>query len=113
MLPRINPTNTESWNKLKQHATVMQSVHMRELFQDDPRRFEKFSLKFEDLLFDFSKNILTEETIGLLLQLAEECRLNEARKVMFSGSAINETENRAVLHTALRNYSGLAVFTGG
>jgi glucose-6-phosphate isomerase len=113
MLPKINPTHTKSWKELNAHAAVMKETHMRDLFAQDPQRFRKFSLLFEDLLFDYSKNIITEDTIRLLLSLAEECKLKVAIEEMFGGSLINETENRAVLHTALRNYSGQAVFTQG
>lgn len=91
----------------------MKQVHMRELFNQDPQRFERFSLSLEDILFDYSKNIISDETLSSLLQLAAECRVQEAIGSMFSGSLINETENRAVLHTALRNFSGEPVFTQG
>jgi glucose-6-phosphate isomerase len=113
MFPRINPTNTKSWKSLTDHSNKMKNVHMRELFNEDPMRFNNFSIQFEDMLFDFSKNLVTEETIKLLTGLADECRLKDAIQAMFSGALINETENRSVLHTALRNYSGQAVFSEG
>ena len=85
----------------------MKQVHMRELFSQDPNRFDRFSQIDGDLLFDYSKNIITAETIGLLNELATECGLKDAISAMFDGEKINRTENRAVLHTALRNFSGL------
>ncbi len=88
---------------METHYARMSSVHMRELFAADPQRFERFSIQFEDILIDYSKNIITEETLGLLLQLARETHLPEAIEQMFNGEKINETEGRAVLHTALRN----------
>ncbi len=113
MLPRINPTSTQAWAKLEAHAADMKRIHMRQLFQDNSNRFKQFSLQFGDLLFDYSKNIITPETVGLLLQLAEECKLKEAITAMFNGAVINETENRAVLHTALRNFSKDPVYAAG
>jgi glucose-6-phosphate isomerase len=106
MLPAINPTTTNSWKQLTAHAAKMKQVHMRDLFKDDVNRFQKFSSCMQDIVIDFSKNIITEETIQLLLQLAEECKVKEAVEMMFNADVINQTENRAVLHTALRNFSG-------
>jgi glucose-6-phosphate isomerase len=111
--PTINPTRTQSWKKLEAHAVNMTQVHMRELFSQDPNRFDSFSQTDGDLLFDYSKNIITAETLSLLNELAGECGLKDAIKSMFEGEKINRTENRAVLHTALRNFSGAAVFTDG
>jgi glucose-6-phosphate isomerase len=111
--PTINPTRTQSWKKLEAHAVNMKQVHMRELFSQDPNRFDSFSQTDGDLLFDYSKNIITAETLSLLNELAGECGLKDAIKSMFEGEKINRTENRAVLHTALRNFSGAAVFTDG
>ncbi len=113
MLPTINPTSTQAWRQLTEHAGEMKKVHMRELFREDPSRFQKYSLCLADLVFDYSRNIINEKTIELLLQLAKECRLAEATKAMFAGEAINETERRAVLHTALRNFSGHPLFVEG
>ncbi len=93
------------------HYEKICSVHMKDLFEQDPNRFQKFSLTFNDILLDYSKNIITRDTIGLLLELAEEMELKEAVKSLFGGEPINETENRAVLHTALRNLSEKPVFT--
>mgnify|MGYP000013969511 CR=1 FL=1 len=103
MLPKINPTKTAAWKKIKAHHTEMKSVQMKNLFADDAKRFQKMSITFDDILFDYSKNIVTDETQKLLLELAAECKLKTAIEAMFSGEKINETENRAVLHTALRN----------
>jgi glucose-6-phosphate isomerase len=114
MLPKVNPTNTQAWLLLKRHhEDEMQRVKMKELFAQDADRFKKFSLSFEDILFDYSKNIITGKTLQLLLQLAEECKLKEAIESMFSGDVINETESRSVLHTALRNFSGKPVLSEG
>ena len=113
MLPSVNPTTTQSWKQLSEHAAKMKQVHMRDLFQQDKERFSKFSSCAEDIVFDFSKNIITEETLDLLLALAKECGVTEAIDAMFSGSPINHTEKRAVLHTALRNFSGKSVLVNG
>lgn len=113
MLPTIKPHRTKAWSKLEDHYKKMSRTHLRDLFEDDPERFFKFSLQMEDILFDFSKNRITEKTLQLLLSLAEECKLDKAINAMFSGDVINATENRAVLHTALRNFSGKAVYADG
>lgn len=113
MLPKVNPTTTASWKALEVHAADMKKVLMKDLFAADKNRFQKYSLTAGDILFDFSKNIITDETLKLLFQLAGECGLNEGIVNMFAGEKINETENRAVLHTALRNFSGRPVITDG
>src|SRR5258705_7746859 len=113
MLPRINPISTTAWQQLIQHTAEMRGVHMRKLFRNDKDRFTKFSLCLDEIVFDYSKNIITEKTIRLLLQLANECKLKEATEAMFNGELINETEHRSVLHTALRNFSGEPVFSEG
>ncbi|HEX8332695.1 MAG TPA: glucose-6-phosphate isomerase [Segetibacter sp.] len=106
MFPKINPTNTQAWLLLKRHFTEeMQRNHLRKLFFADTERFKNFSLEFNDILFDYSKNIINKKTMQLLLQLAEECKVKEGIDAMFSGERINETENRSVLHVALRNFS--------
>ncbi|WP_072348828.1 glucose-6-phosphate isomerase [Bizionia paragorgiae] len=105
MFPKTSPILTQSWKKLKAHFLTNSSVHMNDLFEQDPKRFEKFSIDFEDLLFDYSKNRITEETIALLVELANECQLDKAIRALFEGEKINETEDRAVLHTALRTFS--------
>jgi glucose-6-phosphate isomerase len=114
MLPKINPTNTQAWLLLKKHQSEeMRNMSMKRLFSEDPERFNKFSLCLKDIVFDYSKNIITPKTLQLLLQLAEDCELKTAIDKMFSGDKINETENRSVLHTALRNFSGEAVYSDG
>ncbi|MBP8244272.1 MAG: glucose-6-phosphate isomerase [Chitinophagaceae bacterium] len=113
MLPRINPTQTNAWKKLKAHQAEISQTSMRELFRQDNERFLKYSLCTKDLVFDYSKNILNEQTLQLLNELAMSCKLPEAIQSMFNGEQINATEKRAVLHTALRNFSGKPVFTQG
>ena len=113
MFPKINPKTTSAWKSLQQHHESMKKVHMRTIFAKDPQRFSKFSFSFEDFLIDFSKNIVTEETLKLLLQLCTECKLHEAIEAMFEGELINETEQRSVLHTALRNFSGKPAYASG
>src|SRR5471030_1373283 len=114
MLPRINPTNTQAWFLLKKHhEEEMNRTQMRDLFTADPERFHKFSLVFEEVLFDYSKNIINQKTLQLLLQLAEDCKLEDAIHDMFAGIRINETENRSVLHTALRNFSDTPILVEG
>ncbi len=113
MLLKTNPTSTPAWQALQQHKQLFENVHMKNLFFNDAERFSKFSLQFGDLLFDYSKNIITENTVELLIQLADECGLKAAIESMFTGEKINETENRAVLHTSLRNFSGKPVLSDG
>src|SRR5436190_5780220 len=113
MLPKINPTNTAAWQQLKHHFSEMKNTRMKDLFANDPARFEKFSLKFDDILFDYSKNIITDKTIELLLQLAADCQLKTAIEAMFGGDIINGTENRSVLHVALRNFSKNPIHSHG
>jgi glucose-6-phosphate isomerase len=113
MLPKINPTTTPTWQLLKEEHTVMQAVKMKDLFTSDKERFERFHLKLEDILFDYSKNIISEKTISLLLKLAEECKVKDSIKAMFAGDVINQTEQRSVLHTALRNFSKDPVLVDG
>ena len=111
--PKINPTTTPSWHALQNHFSKMKTVHMKDLFKTDPKRFDWFSTQLNDILFDYSKNIITTETLQLLLQLANECKLKDAVEAMFTGEKINGTENRAVLHTALRNFSAVPVLADG
>lgn len=107
----MNPTTTQAWFVLKKHfEEEMSRKHMKDLFANDPKRFEQYSIHTPELLFDYSKNIITDKTMQLLLQLAEECGLPKAIDAQFAGNAINETENRSVLHTALRNFSGSPVY---
>jgi len=107
MLERINPTSTQAWFVLKKHfEEEMNRKQMKDLFASDPTRFNQYSIATSDILFDYSKNIVTDKTLQLLFQLANECGLSKAITAQFEGKAINETEQRAVLHTALRNFSG-------
>lgn len=104
---------TPAWQALGQHYAQIKDLHMRALFAQDPSRFERFSVQFKDILFDYSKNRVTDETMRLLLNLAEEAGLPTWIEAMFSGEKINNTEGRAVLHTALRNQSDTPVFVDG
>ncbi len=113
MLKKIDPTTTESWGKLGRHYEAMKAVRMRDLFAADPGRFERFSIRLDEILLDYSKNRVTDETLGLLLALAREVELGDAIERMFSGDRINETEDRAVLHTALRNRDNSPVLVDG
>lgn len=113
MLKSINPTQTEAWKKLEAHFEQSKSNHLKDLFAADGNRFNKFSTRFEDILVDYSKNLITEETMSLLVELARECELEEAIKSLFSGATINATEGRSVLHSALRNRSNTPVLVDG
>lgn len=111
-LQRINPVQTKAWEKLEKHYKETAGSSLRELFKD-PNRFQKFHIRFDDLLLDYSKNLIDDETMNLLIELAEDCKLNSAIEKMFTGDRINETEDRAVLHTALRNRSNQPVIVDG
>lgn len=113
MLPNINFTQTKTYPYLTDHAIKMAEIDLKALFESDKDRFNNFSILFEDILLDYSKNRIDEETIALLVQSAKECRLNDAIKAMFSGEKINMTEGREVLHTALRNQSNTPVYVDG
>src|SRR5688572_32593980 len=113
MLYNISPDQTNEWQQLKAHSEEMKKVHLADLFKKDPKRFDAFSIAIENILFDYSKNHLNADTLALLLQLANACRLPDAIKAMFNGEPINATEGRAVLHTALRNFSGHPMMTDG
>ena len=114
MLKSINPTATEAWEKLQSEYNSKKDMSLKELFDKDPARFEKFSKTFgDDFLLDFSKNLIDEEILNSLISLANEVDLKSAIDAMFSGDTINKTENRAVLHTALRNRSNTPVFVNG
>jgi len=106
-------TQSLAWQALNAHYASIKNIHMRQMFQDDPARFERFSVKFGSLLFDYSKNRINEETIKLLVDLAEQAQLPEFIGRIFGGSKINITEQRAVLHTALRNRSERPVLFNG
>jgi len=114
MLPKHALLSTKSWAALKAHYdSEIKTVKLSDLVKNDPQRFNKFSHTTGDILIDFSKNIVTEKTLTLLLDLAKECELKEGIDAMFNGSPINETENRSVLHIALRNFSGQPVYSEG
>lgn len=113
MLPSVDPTTTQAWQELETHAREMENRHLKELFAQDPDRFEHFSQTFEDILLDYSKNIITKETLDTLYRLAKDCGLKEATEQMFSGATINGTEGRSVLHVALRNRGKGKIMVGG
>ncbi len=106
-------TNSPAWQALQSHQKEIAQTHLRDLFNQDSDRFKKFSLKLDDILFDYSKNRITEQTIQHLLTLIEQAELSKMIEAMFTGKKINNTENRAVLHTALRNRANTAVFVDG
>ncbi|CAD0222171.1 glucose-6-phosphate isomerase [Chryseobacterium sp. JV274] len=112
MLSKINPTQTNSWKALDEHFGG-NDFDLRTLFQYNPNRFNEFSLQKDNYLFDYSKNLIDSRTKDLLLQLAEESQLKDAISRMFSGDKINETEGRAVLHTALRDFSDREILVDG
>jgi glucose-6-phosphate isomerase len=109
----VDPTQTAAWKALRSHHDEVADLQMRDLFRDDPGRAQRFSLSLGDLLFDYSKNRVTDQTLSLLTRLAEESGVPKWVERMFSGDAINETEGRAVLHTALRNRGDRAVVVDG
>jgi glucose-6-phosphate isomerase len=113
VLNHKNPTNTNAWLKLTAHHKQISVLHLKDHFSRNPSRFSQFSVRWGDILVDYSKNRITAETMGLLLELAEECSVRESIEKMFTGDAINATENRAVLHTALRNRSNSPVYVDG
>lgn len=113
MLPSQNPTSTQAWQKLEELFLVMQATHMRDMFAEDSTRFSKYHLMFEDILVDYSKNIVDDQVMKNLLQLAHDVDLKGAIYSMFKGERINRTENRSVLHTALRNRSNKPVMVDG
>ena len=106
-------TSSPAWIALEQHYQDMKNVHMRDLFAQDPERFDQFSLHFGDLLFDYSKNRISAKTMALLLDLARQANLSRRIEGMFTGQKINVTEDRAVLHIALRNRSNRPIFVDG
>ena len=113
MLPSQDPTQTNAWKKLAAHYKKQESVKMKDLFASDPDRFNQFSTSFEGILLDYSKNRITKETMDLLLSLAGECQLSNAIKQMFDGERINMTEDRSVLHIALRNTQNKPILVDG
>jgi glucose-6-phosphate isomerase len=113
MLPNIDFTTTQSYKYLTDHYIDIVSKSLKELFESDNQRFEKFSLQFEDILLDYSKNRIDDQTLALLQQLARECGVNKAIEAMYSGEVINVTEGRPVLHIALRNRSNTPILVDG
>jgi len=113
MLNRISPDKTQAWEKLTDHYQQIKDIKMKDLFSEDFQRFKKFSIRFNSILVDYSKNRINEQTLKLLTDLAEEVRMQDAIDKMFSGKFINETENRPVLHTALRNVENTPVLVDG
>lgn len=112
-LPSVNPTTTKAWEKLRVHYKNIKHEHMKNLFAQDAERANKFTIKWEDFYVDFSKNRITEDTFKYLLELADEVKLKDAIKSQFSGEKINQTEERAVLHTALRAPKDAQFFVDG
>ncbi|QXC34977.1 glucose-6-phosphate isomerase [Aeromonas sp. FDAARGOS 1407] len=113
-MKNINPTQTQAWQALEAHFAANKETRLKDLFAQDPKRFDKFSLTFGgDILVDYSKNLITEETLKLLIDLAKETDLRSAIDAMFNGEKINMTEGRAVLHVALRNRSDRPVEVDG
>lgn len=111
-MQKINPTQTVAWQALEQHKA--ENLTIPQLFAENASRFNQYSLNFANqILVDYSKNAVNDKTLGLLRQLADECQLKSATEAMFSGQKINRTENRAVLHTALRNRSNTPVYVDG
>ena len=110
-MPKL--THLASWKALEAHAAHMKQVHMRDLFEQDPQRFEKYSLTLDDILVDYSKNIMTEETLKKLMDLARECDIETRIRQLFSAQKENPSEHRLVLHTALRNRSNRPVLVDG
>jgi glucose-6-phosphate isomerase len=113
MLPNTDFTTTQSYKYLADHYIDIVSKSLKELFEFDNQRFNKFSLQFEGILLDYSKNRIDEQTVALLMQLARECSVNKAIEAMFSGEIINVTEGRPVLHIALRNRSNTPIYVDG
>lgn len=113
MLPTINPTQTNAWKELEKYFATFKGTQMKDLFAKDPQRAEKYSLQFNDIFVDFSKNIVDEKVLSLLMQLAEECGLKQAIEAEFTGEKINKTEKRSVLHVALRNRSNTPILSDG
>ena len=113
MFPAVDPTKTIAWEKLTKFYQEKKNKKISDLFLNDKTRFEKFSLSTNHILFDYSKNTIDDEVLSALLELADECKLAEAIKAMFNGEKINQTETRAVLHTALRHFNDDTFFVDG
>jgi len=113
MLKNLDPLNMSCWKKLESHCSLMKNVSMEDMFNKDADRFSRFSLNVGEILLDYSKNIINEDTIDLLMELARRADLKDAIEKMFTGDKINETENRSVLHIALRNRSNEPILSDG
>lgn len=113
MLPTINPTQTSAWKELEKYFATFNGTQMKDMFAKDANRAAKYSLQFEDIFVDFSKNIVDEKVMSLLVKLAEECGLKDAIESEFTGDKINKTEKRSVLHVALRNRSNSPIYSDG
>jgi glucose-6-phosphate isomerase len=113
MLPTINPTQTNAWKELENYFATFKGTQMKDMFAKDSQRAAKYSLQFEDIFVDFSKNLIDEKVMSLLLKLAEECGLKDAIEAEFTGEKINKTEKRSVLHIALRNRSNTPIYSDG
>ncbi len=113
MFPSIKPDQTQAWIDLKNHYQQAKSWHLKDLFKEDSQRFNKYSLTIEETVIDYSKNILNDETVSLLIKLAEECKVREAIEAMFNGEKINQAEQREVLHVALRNNYDTPIYADG
>ncbi|MDR3109536.1 MAG: glucose-6-phosphate isomerase [Planctomycetaceae bacterium] len=109
----MNPTKTKSWSELVSHKSIIDKTTMRAMFAGDAKRFDKFSVRLGEIMFDYSKNRIDETTMRLLFGLAREMNIDSMREKMFNGEKINCTEKRAVLHTALRNFSDTPVMVDG
>ena len=113
-MKNINPTHTQAWKSLEAHKAELSNITIQDLFKQEKNRFEDYSLTFNNqILVDFSKNNINQTTLSHLRQLAQECALDSAKEAMFTGDKINRTENRAVLHTALRNRANTPVLVDG
>lgn len=110
MLPKQNPTTTEAWKKLEYFSEQIKNKHLRILFANNPQRANEFSLTFQDIFLDYSKNLITRDIFHQLIELARQCNLKTAMDDMFAGKAINETESRPVLHVALRNQNNNSIY---
>ena len=113
MFPTINPTTTNAWKKLEAYYKEFKNTQIKDLFAKDDNRFEKYSLKFNDILLDYSKNRIDDQVLSLLFELARECKVEDAIKAEFAGEMINKTEGRSVLHIALRNRSNTPILVDG
>ncbi len=113
MLKSVPFDQTHAFSLLSKHKTEIAETTIKDLFKNDAERFDKFSIRFEDILLDYSKNLVTDKTKAILVALANECELDDAIERMFTGDVINQTENRAVLHTALRNRSNSPIAVDG